>query len=469
MAMMKGSQRSSPHKDHLYDFCIKFLRITGISLPIRAESSNTRNRYFLKITLLHGTEQQKIGEFEVVGDVCIVNHQLSCQIAYGRPEKLHVYIDQNWSAGLSGHITVDLKEFFEDVDAEIYLEYPLFSSRTSHVQQTTTLEMSVLCTSSTKLTTYLNNAQSNQEFMRFEDISQLRPSLDDFWYPPDLPDLERSNEDSSILLGGVLKQVSPPNNCLAKIDREIEMLKEMEGQYRNVPTRPDVLAAAYFAAGMAFQRQVDRVNKLRMYGGAEDPLLLGESSRLLLEDVSPSSRSASSRNPEADSFCQSSSRSLVLSESSSNGYGHGPSCSEAATSLAGDIDDDESDRIYLDSVCLGDPELPLSHLGSKSETLPTDKSSPPGESKDELSIVKNEASIRLSKHNVLNSVGSVLSALTISKLSSSGLKDVKSRGSKEDEVTVAGSMLGRQEVTSIQTIRRSNPGLGWLSYSNQLK
>lgn len=99
MALMEGSQRSSPHKDQLYDFCIKFLRITGIKLPLRAESSNSRNKYFLKITLLHGTEQQKIGEFEVLGDVCTVNHQLSCQIAYGRPEKLHVYIGI-WSSHL---------------------------------------------------------------------------------------------------------------------------------------------------------------------------------------------------------------------------------------------------------------------------------------------------------------------------------------------------------------------------------
>lgn len=96
MATSTGSQRSSPRKDHLYDFCIKFLRITGIRLPIRSESvgstSNNRHSYCLKITLLHGTEQQKIGEFEVIGDECIINHQLSCQIAYGRPDKLHVYI-----------------------------------------------------------------------------------------------------------------------------------------------------------------------------------------------------------------------------------------------------------------------------------------------------------------------------------------------------------------------------------------
>lgn len=157
---------------------------------------------------------------------------------------------------------------------------------------------------------------------------------------------------------------------------------------------------------MAFQRQVDSVNRIRMFRGTEDPLLLGESSRFLLEDVSPTSRSDASRNPEvqhsffclvmtfwgttdklfyffflsisrvyrilstkwypsctsiccldhyddslrvweflfyfsmsfsidlqkifvlqADSFCQSSSRSLVLSEFSSNSCGHGQSCS----------------------------------------------------------------------------------------------------------------------------------------------
>lgn len=67
------------------------------------------------------------------------------------------------------------------------------------------------------------------------------------------------------------------------------------GQYTsNIPSRPDVLAAMFFAAGMAFQRQVDSGNRLRMDKGAEDPLLPGENRRLLLEDVSPTFRSEAS-------------------------------------------------------------------------------------------------------------------------------------------------------------------------------
>lgn len=62
------------------------------------------------------------------------------------------------------------------------------------------------------------------------------------------------------------------------------------------------MAAVFFAAGMAFQRQVDSVNRLRMHRRAEDPFFLGENSNLLLEDVSPSSRSAASRNPEVRPF-----------------------------------------------------------------------------------------------------------------------------------------------------------------------
>lgn len=99
MASAECLQRSLPHKAHLYDFCIKFLKISGLRLPVLPKSGvsagspvkNSR-KYFLKITLLHGTEQQKIGDFEVIGDECIINYQLSCQIAYGRPDKLHVYI-----------------------------------------------------------------------------------------------------------------------------------------------------------------------------------------------------------------------------------------------------------------------------------------------------------------------------------------------------------------------------------------
>lgn len=71
------------------------------------------------------------------------------------------------------------------------------------------------------------------------------------------------------------------------------------GEYTsNIPSRPEVLAAMFFAAGMAFQRQVDSVNRLRMYRGAEDPLLPGENRRLLLEDVSPTFRSEASANTE---------------------------------------------------------------------------------------------------------------------------------------------------------------------------
>lgn len=511
MATSEGSQRCSPHNAHLYDFCIKFLRITGIRLPFPAKSessagssSDNRQRYSLKITLLHGTEQQKIGEFEVIGDECIINHQLSCQIAFGRPDKLHVYIDQNWSAGLSGHITVDLKEFFDDVDAEIYLEYPLFSSGPSHVRRAARLEMSVLCTCSTKTTVFSDQIDPNQEFMGFEDFSKLQPSLDDHWYPPDLLDPGSSLEPPSMLPHSVHKQVTSANVGLDKIDREIEMLKEMEGdlielnsklnkyvaaqslekyapgQYAsNISMRPDVLAAVFFSAGMAFQRQVDSMNRLRMYRGPEDSLLPGENSRLLLEDVSPTSRSEASISRETDTFCQASNRSLVLSDSSSNSCGHAQSCScssEAATSLGGDIDEDDHDHNYIDSsVSL--EGMAMSHLESESVNPRTSEnmSAPLGESStsiEAISLVKNkidsEPNGRLRKHNVLNVVGSVLSAFTVVGLSGSGSKD-HSRGSKDDEATVVGSMLGRQRVTSIKSIRRSNPGLGWLSNSIQFE
>lgn len=155
-------------------------------------------------------------------------------------------------------------------------------------------------------------------------------------------------------------------------------------------------------------------------------------------------------------------------------------CAEAATSLAGDIDEDENDRNYLDSLCLGDPDIPMSHLETELESSRTSNntSSSLGESStanEAINLVKNETPSqpngRLGKHNVLNVVGSVFSAFTIAGLSSSSSKSTgtQSSGGKDDAVTVAGTMLGRQEVTSIQTIRKSNPGLGWLSNSIQFK
>nr|XP_024384877.1 uncharacterized protein LOC112286811 isoform X2 [Physcomitrium patens]XP_024384878.1 uncharacterized protein LOC112286811 isoform X2 [Physcomitrium patens]XP_024384879.1 uncharacterized protein LOC112286811 isoform X2 [Physcomitrium patens] len=407
MEACETSQRSSPQKPHAYFFCIKFLRITGIRLPIPpisgASSSKNSQRYFLKITILHGIEQQNIGEFEVIGDECVINQQLSCEIKYGRPDKLHVYIDQNWSAGLSGHITLDLKEFFEDDDVEIYLEYPLFSSGSSHVRRTSKLEMSVLCTCSTKTNDFPDLIDPNQEYMYFEDLSEPRPSLDDHWYPPVRLDTESSHDAPPLLLEGDSKQVSATNLSLVKVDREIEMLKEMEGdlielnsklnkyvaghslekyapgQYRNeVPTRPEVMAAMFFAAGMAFERQVDSACRLRMYRATDDPLLPGETPLLsggntpfLLEDVSPTFRRDSSANPEvkeADTFCPARKKSFRLCENSSNSCGEQKPCSctsEVASSLAGEIDEDDNDQSYFNSpidakdmpMRLPDPEL----------------------------------------------------------------------------------------------------------------
>lgn len=79
--------------------------------------------------------------------------------------------------------------------------------------------------------------------------------------------------------------------------RCLSLLKSVQHS-SDILMRPDVLAAVFFSAGMSFQRQVDSVNRLRMYSGIEDSLLPGKTSRLLLEDVSPTSRIKASRNSE---------------------------------------------------------------------------------------------------------------------------------------------------------------------------
>lgn len=106
MAANEVFRRCLSHDAQVYDFCIKFLKITGIRLPVLLKpdflpvgSSKNDQQYFMKVTLLHGTEQQKIGEFEVVNGECNINHQLSCQILHGRQDvlsKLHVYIGMFW-------------------------------------------------------------------------------------------------------------------------------------------------------------------------------------------------------------------------------------------------------------------------------------------------------------------------------------------------------------------------------------
>ena len=142
---------------------------------------------------------------------------------------------------------------------------------------------------------------------------------------------------------------------------------------------------------------------------------------------------------------------------------------EATTSLAGDLDEDES---YVHSpLRLGD--MPMSHPDPDLVSPRTSKNtcSPPGESstsQGNMSLVGNESVGQqkgsIGKHNVLNAVGSVLHAFAIVGL---GSKETNSRGNEAGQATVPGSMLGRHRVTSMKSIRRSNPGLGWLSNSMQ--
>jgi hypothetical protein len=81
-------------------------------------------------------------------------------------------------------------------------------------------------------------------------------------------------------------------------------------------TRPEVMAAMFFAAGMSFQRHVDRVNHLMTSRDLQDPLLPGEIPRLLLEDVSdflPNLSNSASLTSEVQEASQHGVRSLDLS------------------------------------------------------------------------------------------------------------------------------------------------------------
>ncbi|XP_073392431.1 uncharacterized protein [Physcomitrium patens] len=361
------------------------------------------------------------------------------------------------------------------------------------------------CSSSlrtTMLKSILSTLCFQVDHLMFEEHpswSEPRPSLDDHWYPPVRLDTESSHDAPPLLLEGDSKQIEmlkemegdliELNSKLNKYVAGHSLEKYAPGQYRNeVPTRPEVMAAMFFAAGMAFERQVDSACRLRMYRATDDPLLPGETPLLsggntpfLLEDVSPTFRRDSSANPEvkeADTFCPARKKSFRLCENSSNSCGEQKPCSctsEVASSLAGEIDEDDNDQSYFNSpidakdmpMRLPDPEL-VSPRTSNNTCSPHGETSP---SKETMNVITNETLIQKNsskrKNKVLNVLDSVIEAFAVVGLSGSGTKETQYRGCN-DEVTVPRSMLGRQEVTSIQKIRMSNPGLGWLSSSMQI-
>ncbi|KAJ7518511.1 hypothetical protein O6H91_21G072000 [Diphasiastrum complanatum] len=143
--MSLGLHRRLPQGASVYLFVIDLVKITGVPFASRSSHCEKLAKRKLKVTVLHGSKQKEIGEFDITLDKCTINKRISCRLFAATVDdlgKLHVYIDQACSSGLTGHIAIDLKEFVHEQNQELWLEYPLSARDLDGVPK---LKMSAQC------------------------------------------------------------------------------------------------------------------------------------------------------------------------------------------------------------------------------------------------------------------------------------------------------------------------------------
>ncbi|KAG6555172.1 hypothetical protein Mapa_003211 [Marchantia paleacea] len=280
----------------IYDFCVTFLKISEINVPLQSRSfpsagspagSGRLAKRCLKLTALYGTGQREIGEFEVVGDECVIDHQLDYQVYPSDSSavtKLHVYVGDY---GLTGHVTVDLKEFIEEHDSEVYLEYPLTPSTPRH--RAAKLKIVVRCTfpppeedPDLDLETFLSDSFPHSDSHRIPEESEVKHLLpgSEFGSTQINPDAIRRQENGTLdqtlyqaktlciqskseihLLKDLEGDLLGLNSKLQKFVAEYARSKSVFGQYRrerdSTPlSKSDLHAAIFFAAGVTMQQRL---------------------------------------------------------------------------------------------------------------------------------------------------------------------------------------------------------------------
>ncbi|BFI06648.1 hypothetical protein MPTK1_2g04640 [Marchantia polymorpha subsp. ruderalis] len=283
----------------IYDFCVTFLKISEINVPLQSRSfpsagspagSGRLAKRCLKLTALYGTGQREIGEFEVVGDECVIDHQLNYQVYpsdSATVTKLHVYVDEACSYGLTGHVTVDLKEFIGEHDSEVYLEYPLTPSSPRH--RAAKLKIVVRCTfpppeedPDLDLETFLSDSFPHSDSHRIPEESEVKHLLpgSEFGSTQINPDEIRRQENGTLdqtlyqaktlciqskseihLLKDLEGDLLGLNSKLQKFVAEYARSKSVFGQYRrerdSTPlSKSDLQAAIFFAAGVTMQQRL---------------------------------------------------------------------------------------------------------------------------------------------------------------------------------------------------------------------
>ncbi|KAL2642223.1 hypothetical protein R1flu_009810 [Riccia fluitans] len=265
----------------IYDFCVTFLKISEINVALQQSRSfpsagfqagtGRLARRCLKLTALYGTGQREIGEFEVVGNECIIDHKLEYQAC---------------SYGLTGHVTVDLKEFIEEHDSEVYLEYPLSASNPRH--RAAKLKILVRCTfppvvedPDFDLEHFLSDSFPHSDCQGIPEESEIKHLLpgSEFGLKQNnavaVQRMENGSQDDTLYQAKTLCMRSKSERNLLK-DLEGDLLglnsklqkfvagyaqtKSVFGKYRkgsSIPlSKSDLQAAIFFAAGVTMQQRL---------------------------------------------------------------------------------------------------------------------------------------------------------------------------------------------------------------------
>ncbi|MCO5578341.1 hypothetical protein L7F22_032182 [Adiantum nelumboides] len=134
-----AASQQAKHSGRTYQILVHLLKVAR--LPMHLPSPNAditprrhSRRDALKVTALYNSHQIALGDFPVLLNECIIDRKLTCQFSVTKSDtqsKLHLYIDQIDSSGLTGHLALDLHEFVREGETEIHVKYPLYAN-TSH-------------------------------------------------------------------------------------------------------------------------------------------------------------------------------------------------------------------------------------------------------------------------------------------------------------------------------------------------
>lgn len=235
MIVSPSTHQQLKHRGLKLQFLVHLLKITR--LPSHVPNPNVDSTLLknarkdgLKVTALYNSKQIALGDFPIVMNECVINQKVSCQLNISKSDaqsKLHFYIDQAYSSGLTGHLALDLKEFIREGETELYLKYPLHAN-TSRYSQGPVLKMMIQNLGKCDLEASFDE---DSEFfvLQHESIEWLRSSR------------ISSLEDP----GCMLQDLDSSSNFSLSGKAQLRCLDELEGALSDIDEKLKVLVSTY--------------------------------------------------------------------------------------------------------------------------------------------------------------------------------------------------------------------------------